>query len=172
MRSTEILVRSLVGLLLPLFSVVDRETSNGLMAAAEELIMLSRLLIVHPVRPFGSICACSCWGKAFYSSRPVCLRMESWKIDTQAWSCIMPWLRPRESMVLQGSRILRSTPPVHKSDGGHLRRATTLNLGILDKINLFAILWNSFSLPTVRKQFNKPLRPKLCPWQALLCQRL
>ena len=46
MSSTKILVRSLVGLFLPLFCVVDLEMSNGLMPAVRELMMLSRLLIV------------------------------------------------------------------------------------------------------------------------------
>ena len=46
MRSTELLVRSLVGLSLPLFCVVDLETSNGLMPAAGELMMLSRVFIM------------------------------------------------------------------------------------------------------------------------------
>ena len=45
MRSTELLVRSLVGLFLQLFCLVDLETSNGLMPAAGELMMISRLLI-------------------------------------------------------------------------------------------------------------------------------
>ena len=49
MRSTEILVRSLVDLFLPLFCVLDLEKSNGLMPAAGELMMLSRLLIKHDV---------------------------------------------------------------------------------------------------------------------------
>ena len=42
-------MRSLVGLFLPLVSVVDLETSNGLMPAALELMMLSRLLIMPGV---------------------------------------------------------------------------------------------------------------------------
>ena len=46
MRSTELLVRSLVGLLLSLVCVVDLETNNSLMSAAGELIMLSRRLIM------------------------------------------------------------------------------------------------------------------------------
>ena len=43
------MVRSLVGLFLPLFCVGDLETSNDLMSAAEELMMLSRLLIMPGV---------------------------------------------------------------------------------------------------------------------------
>ena len=50
-------MRSLVGLFLSLFCVVDLETRNGLMPAAEELMMLSRLLIApgvqHAVLIFG-----------------------------------------------------------------------------------------------------------------------
>ena len=57
MRSTELLVRFLVGLSLPLFSIVYLETSNGLNPAAGELMMLSRLLIVpgieHTVQIIG-----------------------------------------------------------------------------------------------------------------------
>ena len=39
-------MRSLLGMFLPLFCVVDLETSNGLMSAAGEPMMLNRLLIV------------------------------------------------------------------------------------------------------------------------------
>ena len=46
LHSIELLVRSLVGMVLPLFCVVDLETSNGLLAAARVLVMLNRLLIV------------------------------------------------------------------------------------------------------------------------------
>ena len=50
-------MRSLVGMFLPLFCVVDLETSNSLMPAAEELMMLNRLLIVpgleHAMRNIG-----------------------------------------------------------------------------------------------------------------------
>ena len=42
-------MRSLVGMFLPLFSVVYLETSNGLMPAARELVILNRLLIVRGV---------------------------------------------------------------------------------------------------------------------------
>ena len=42
-------MRSLVGMFLPLFCVVDLETSNGLMPAAGELMMLNRQLIVAGV---------------------------------------------------------------------------------------------------------------------------
>ena len=43
------LVRSLEGLFLPLYYVVDLATSNGFMPAAGELMMLSRLLIMSGV---------------------------------------------------------------------------------------------------------------------------
>ena len=46
---SRLLVRSLVGMFLPLFCVVDLETSNGLMPAARELMMLTRLLILPGV---------------------------------------------------------------------------------------------------------------------------
>ena len=54
---------SLVGLFLPLFCVVVLETSNGLMPAAGELMMLSRPPIVPGVEHatgqiIGPICAC------------------------------------------------------------------------------------------------------------------
>ena len=39
-------MKSLVGLFLPLFCIVDLETSNGLMPGVRELMMLSRLLIM------------------------------------------------------------------------------------------------------------------------------
>ena len=42
-------MRSLVGMFLPLFCVVEIETSNGLMPDAGELIMQNRLLIVPDV---------------------------------------------------------------------------------------------------------------------------
>ena len=42
-------MRSLVGLSLPLLCVVGPEISDGLMPAAKELMMLSRLLIVPGV---------------------------------------------------------------------------------------------------------------------------
>ena len=48
-------MRSLVGMLLPLFCIVELETNNGLMPGVVELMMLNRLLI-EP----GSICECSC----------------------------------------------------------------------------------------------------------------
>ena len=74
-------MRSLVGLFLRLFCVVDLETSNGLMPAAEEFIMLSRLLsmlgVEHAVHFIG--------------------------VDL----CLLA-LRPTGSMVLQGSRIMNA----------------------------------------------------------------
>ena len=42
-------MRSFVGLFLPLFCVVDPEISIGLMSAAGELMLLSRLLIMSGV---------------------------------------------------------------------------------------------------------------------------
>ena len=80
MHSTELLVRSLAGLFFPLFEVVDLETSNGLMPAAEELIMLSRLIIVPGVEHVVII-----W------------------VDL----CLLV-LRPRESMVLQRCYIMNA----------------------------------------------------------------
>ena len=48
---------SLVGLFLPLFSVIDLETSNVLMPAVGELMMINRLLIMpgaeHAVQIIG-----------------------------------------------------------------------------------------------------------------------
>ena len=49
MRSTELLLKLLAVMFLALFSVIDLETSNGLMPAARELIMLNRLLVVPGV---------------------------------------------------------------------------------------------------------------------------
>ena len=72
-------MRSLVGLFLKLFCVVDLETSNGLMPTAGELMMLSRLLIMPGVEHSVQI-----------SSIDLCLLV----------------LRLRGSMVLQGSRIM------------------------------------------------------------------
>ena len=50
-------MRSFVGMFLPLFCVVYLETSNGLMLAAVELMMLNSLLIVpgveHAMRNIG-----------------------------------------------------------------------------------------------------------------------
>ena len=83
MHSTELLVTSLVGLFLPLFCIVDLQTSNGLMPAAVELMMLSRQLIMpcveHAVHIIG--------------------------IDL-----CLPLVRPRESMVLneRTSRIMNA----------------------------------------------------------------
>ena len=81
MHSTKLLIRSLVGLFLRLFFIVDLETSNGLMPAAGEFIMLSRLLIMpgveHAVQIIGG---------------DLCLIV----------------LRPRGSMVLQWSHIMNA----------------------------------------------------------------
>ena len=77
-------MRSLVGIFLPLFCVVELETINGLMSASGELMMLNRLLIVpgveHAVR------------------------------NIQVNLCLLV-LRHRGSMVLQGSCIM-SAPVV------------------------------------------------------------
>ena len=74
-------MRYLVGLFIPLFCVVDLEISNGLMPAAGELMMLSRLLIMpgaeHAVQIIG--------------------------VDL----CLLV-LRPRGSMVLQVCRIMNA----------------------------------------------------------------
>ena len=74
-------MRSLAGLFLQLFFIVDLEMSNGLMPAARELMMLSRLCILpgeeHSVQIIGA---------------DLCLLM----------------LRPRLSMVLQGSHIMNA----------------------------------------------------------------
>ena len=74
-------MRSLVGFFLPLFCVVDLETSNGLMTAAGELMMISRLFVVpgveHAVQIIG--------------------------VDL----CLLV-LRPRGSMVLQGSHTMNA----------------------------------------------------------------
>ena len=89
-------MRSLVGMFLPLFCVVDLETSNGLMPAAGELMMLKRLLIVPGVE---------------HAMRDIGINL-----------CLLV-LRQRGSMVLQGSHMasapgmLYSTLPVHISGG-------------------------------------------------------
>ena len=72
-------MRSLVGMFLPLFCVVDLETRNGLMPAAGELMMLSRLLFVP------------------------CVELAVWIIGVDL--CLLV-LSLRESMVLQGSHIM------------------------------------------------------------------
>ena len=80
----------ILGMFLPLFFVVDLETSNGLMPAAPEFMMLNRLLIVPDVD---------------HAMRNIGVNLG------------LLVLRHRWSMVLQGSRImstpgiLRSTPP-------------------------------------------------------------
>ena len=79
MRSIKLLVRSLVGMFLPLFCVVHLETSNGLMPAAGDLTMLSRLLIEPGVE---------------HAMRNIGVNL-----------CLIV-LRSRGSMVLQGSRIM------------------------------------------------------------------
>ena len=79
MRLTELLVRPLVGLLIPLYSVVDLVTSNGLISGKGELMVLSRLLIVTGVEHAVQI------------------------IGVNLCSLV---LRPRGSMLLQGNRIM------------------------------------------------------------------
>ena len=80
MRSTELLVRSLVNLFLPLFCILDLD-SNGLIPAAREIMMLSRLLtmpgVEHAVQIIG------------------------------VYSCLFV-MRPRGSMGLQGSRSMNA----------------------------------------------------------------
>ena len=55
-------MRSLVGMFLPLFFLVDLDTSNGLMPAARESMILNRLHFVpgveHAMRKLGSTRAC------------------------------------------------------------------------------------------------------------------
>ena len=82
MCSTQLLVRSLVGLFLPLFCVVDLGTSNGLMPAAGELMTLSILLIMPGVERAVQVIG-----------DDLCLLV----------------LRPRGSVVLQGSHIMNSS---------------------------------------------------------------
>ena len=81
MRSTELSVRSLVRLFLPLSSIVDLETSNGLMPAAGELMMLCRLLIVPGAEQ---------------------------AVQTIGVDLRLLVLRPRESLLLQGSHIMNA----------------------------------------------------------------
>ena len=75
-------MRSLVGLFLQLFFVVDPEISNGLMPAAEELMMLIRLLIIPGVEHAVQI------------------------IGVNLCSLL---LRLRGSIMLQGSHIMKKT---------------------------------------------------------------
>ena len=83
---------------LPLFSVVDLETSNGLMTAARWLMLLNSLLMVAGV--------------------------EHAKLNIGVNLCLLV-LRARGSMVLHRYRImsapgiLRSTPSVHISGWRH-----------------------------------------------------
>ena len=100
MRSTELLVRSLGGLFIPRFFVVDLETRNDLMPVAGELMMLRRLLIMHGLEH---------------------------AVQITVVDLFLLVLRPRGSMVLQESHImnapgiLRSTPPAHISGERHLK---------------------------------------------------
>ena len=74
-------MRPLTGMFPPLFCVVDLETSNSLMLAAEELMMLSRRLIVPGVERTVKIIGVD-----------LCLLV----------------LRPKESIVLQGSHTMKA----------------------------------------------------------------
>ena len=74
-------MRSLEGEFLPLFCIVDLETSNGLMPAAREPMMLSRLLIMPVV--------------------------EHAMMMISINSCLLV-LRPRGSMVLQEKRTMNA----------------------------------------------------------------
>ena len=122
------LVRSLVGMFLPQFCLVNLETSIGLMPAAGELMMLNRLLIVPSV--------------------------ENAMLIIVANLCLLV-LRPRGpmtriylSMVLQESRIMNSpeilwrTPPVYIS-GGRPWKAQSLasNLLFLLSGGLVVVWW-------------------------------
>ena len=97
---------SLVGLFLPLFCVVDMETSKALMPAARMLMMPNRLLIVpgveHTVQIIGSICACrgSMVLQRFVSQRVYGAAKESHNDRT---------------------RNTLKTPPVHISGVRHLK---------------------------------------------------
>ena len=82
MRSTELSGRSLVGLFLPLFCIVDQETRNGSMPAAGELIMLKKT-------------AYRAWCRSSSAD------------DDGVDLCLLV-LRPRGSMVLQGSHIMNT----------------------------------------------------------------
>ena len=74
----------MIGMFLPLFCIIDVETSNGLMPAAGQLMMLNRLLIVPGVE---------------YAMKNIGVNL-----------CLLV-LRLRRSMVLQGSRIM-SAPEI------------------------------------------------------------
>ena len=74
-------MRSLAGMFLPLFCRVDLETSNGFTPATGDLMMLNRLLIVPDI--------------------------EHVMLNNVINLCLLV-LRPRGSMVLQGSRIMSS----------------------------------------------------------------
>ena len=81
MSSIGLLVRSLIGMFQQLFCIVDLETSNGLMKAAGELMMLNRLLIMPGV--------------------------EHTILNIVVNLCLLV-LRPSGSLALQGSRIMSS----------------------------------------------------------------
>ena len=56
----KLLVRSLVGMFLPQFCIVNLEKSNGLIPAAGELMILNRLLIVPA---WCTACKAEHWGQ-------------------------------------------------------------------------------------------------------------
>ena len=89
---TDLLVRSLVGLFLPLFCIVDLETSNVLMTAARELMMLSRLLILPGVEHAVQIIGVN-----------LCFLV----------------LRPRGAMVLQGNHKMNEPGTLKHSTRSH-----------------------------------------------------
>ena len=121
MRSTELLVGSLVDMFPPLFCEVYLETSNGLMPAAAEHRMMSRRLIVPGVEH----------------------AMEIIGVDM----CLLV-LRPKWYIVLQVSRIMNApgilwtTPPVHLSNGGHWKaRSLVWNLLFLFSLGPDLVWW-------------------------------
>ena len=79
MHLIKLLVVSLVGMFLPLHCILDMETSNGLMPAAREPMMLHRLLLVPGV--------------------------DHAMLNIGVNLCLLV-LRPRGSMVLQWSHIM------------------------------------------------------------------
>ena len=81
MRSTNSVVRSLVEMFTPMFCAVDLETCNGLMRVVGELKMLSRRIIVPRVEH----------------------AMQIIGVDL----CLLV-LRPKGSIVLQGSHIMNT----------------------------------------------------------------
>ena len=133
---------------LPLFCVVDLETNNSFMPAAAELIMLNRLLIMPGV--------------------------EHEMLNIWVNLCLL-LLRPKGSMVLQGSRItsapgiLWSTPPVYISGVRH-SKARSLMWNLLFRLSVGpvgvlvvapaekgSLLGSQFDRKQCREQFVTPL---------------